>query len=774
MQDLSSALDAAIRFHGAGNLAEAERRYRQILAADPAHADALHLLGLLAYQCGHLAEAEKLIRAAIARNGTAASYRLSLGNVVLARGQAEDACALYREALARKPDMAEAHNNLGSALKELGRLEEAAASYRAALKLRPDFADAWNNLGNVLGLLGRSEEAVAAFRKALIYRAQYPEAHNNLGNALAEQGRLDEAEASIRQALRLNPKLAEAEANLAALLQRKGDVAGAEAGYRAALSLNPNLADIQLKLARLLVSRGDADGALSHVLHALSLRATPEAKRAFAEIAPYAGGDGEALRANMVRALEEPWGHPETLIANGWRLAHRRIALTDAAAPEIIGDPLVRALLTTAPLCDIATEKLFAGIRRGLLEAADQTVPSDLLEFYAALAQQCFLNDYVFAAEAEEQMCADRLSVRLERAIAENAPIAPLQLTAVASYRPLHSLADAARLLERTWPDPIQTLLRQQIREPEAERADSSIPSLTPVDDSVSRAVRRQYEENPYPRWTRLAPAAAPLSLADYLAQRFPLAYRQTVPQMPTRILIAGCGTGRQAIKAAWMYESAQVLALDLSLASLAYASRKTRELGVGGLTYAQADLLHWEGAPFDAIEAVGVLHHMEDPWGAWRKLLALLQPGGVMKLGFYSSLARRDVARARDWIKAHDCQPTPEGIRRFRRDLMEGAAPADLMPVSRFLDFFSLSAARDLLFHVQECALDLPAIKGFVDDSGLRMLGFDCPPGLLAQYRARFPNDAAATDLDQWNLFEQDHPDTFQNMYQFWVQKIA
>jgi SAM-dependent methyltransferase len=215
------------------------------------------------------------------------------------------------------------------------------------------------------------------------------------------------------------------------------------------------------------------------------------------------------------------------------------------------------------------------------------------------------------------------------------------------------------------------------------------------------------------------------------------------------------------------------VLAIDLSLASLHYARRKTRELGVPAIDYAQADLLRFESdTPFDLIEAVGVLHHMQDPWGAWRNLLAVLKPGGVMKLGFYSSLARRAVARAREWIAAHDYPPTADGIRRFRRDLIDRAVPDDLQAVTGFQDFFSLSTCRDLLFHVQECSVDLPAIERFVGGNDLQFLGFDCPPGLLQAYQSRFPDDPAAIDLAQWHAFEQDNPDSFRNMYQFWVQK--
>ena len=39
---------------------------------------------------------------------------------------------------------------------------------------------------------------------------------------------------------------------------------------------------------------------------------------------------------------------------------------------------------------------------------------------------------------------------------------------------------------------------------------------------------------------------------------------------------------------------------------------------------------------------------------------------------------------------------------------------------------------------------------------------------------RLRFPEGRAAVDLQQWQSFENDNPDTFLGMYQFWIQKPA
>ena len=91
-------------------------------------------------------------------------------------------------------------------------------------------------------------------------------------------------------------------------------------------------------------------------------------------------------------------------------------------------------------------------------------------------------------------------------------------------------------------------------------------------------------------------------------------------------------------------------------------------------------------------IDASGVLHHMADPFAGWRILLSLLRPGGLMHLGFYSELGRRDVVAARAFIAERGYGSTPADIRRCRQDLLD----TPLRSVARFIDFFSTSECRD------------------------------------------------------------------------------
>src|SRR3569833_452778 len=158
----------------------------------------------------------------------------------------------------------------------------------------------------------------------------------------------------------------------------------------------------------------------------------------------------------------------------------------------------------------------------------------------------------------------------------------------------------------------------------------------------------------------------------------------------------------------------------------------------------------------------------------SWRGLLSVLRPGGFMQLGLYSEMARRPVMAARALIKERELGDSAEDIRSFRQYLIRNGDPRAYATVLESEDFFSLSACRDLLFHVQEQRMTLPAIAGFIQSLELSLLGFELDDAILALYRQRFPEDRTATDLTCWEAFEADHPTLFGCMYSFWMQKPA
>ncbi len=214
MADSIPDLAVGLRHHQAGRLAEAEAVYRLVLAASPRHADALHLLGLLAHQSGGSGRAADLIGQAIAIDEGRSAFHYNLGIVRQALGDLPAAERSYRRATALMPNYADALNNLGIVLSDQRKSADAEVSYRAAIAARPDFAAAWNNLGNTLRDRGQLEEASKSYRRAIELQPGCAEAHNHLGTVLQLQARPAAAMASYRRAIELAPGLTEARSNL--------------------------------------------------------------------------------------------------------------------------------------------------------------------------------------------------------------------------------------------------------------------------------------------------------------------------------------------------------------------------------------------------------------------------------------------------------------------------------------------------------------------------------------------------------------------------------
>lgn len=208
-----------------------------------------------------------------------------------------------------------------------------------------------------------------------------------------------------------------------------------------------------------------------------------------------------------------------------------------------------------------------------------------------------------------------------------------------------------------------------------------------------------------------------PTTVCRYLQGLFPLAPINCPDESSgVDILVAGCGTGQHSIATAQRYVGAGVLAVDLSIASLCYAKHRIRGISADNIEYAQADILELGSIDrmFDLIEASGVLHHLADPLRGWRVLLSRLRPNGVMKVGLYNELARRDVVAARTFIAERGYRPVAPDIRRCCQELMSLADGTPLKDVATG-DFFTTSGCRDLLFHDQEHRFTLPDISAFL-----------------------------------------------------------
>jgi SAM-dependent methyltransferase len=203
--------------------------------------------------------------------------------------------------------------------------------------------------------------------------------------------------------------------------------------------------------------------------------------------------------------------------------------------------------------------------------------------------------------------------------------------------------------------------------------------------------------------------------------------------------------------------------------------------LDVRNVDFLQADILQLESGEFgrdrpetfDIIECTGVLHHMAEPLRGWRILADRLRPGGLMQIGLYSAVSRRNLRRLREEDPAH---PGPgcgaDAARAYRHKLMardEGETGAELVASH---DFYTLSDFRDLALHESEYQFELPEIERFLAENHLEFAGFVLPPAQREAFAQRYPDDPLPGSLANWRAFEQENPHLFDAMYNFWCRK--
>jgi SAM-dependent methyltransferase len=434
-------------------------------------------------------------------------------------------------------------------------------------------------------------------------------------------------------------------------------------------------------------------------------------------------------------------------------------------------EPLLLRLLSHTILRSWDLETLFVRLRRQLAVARD---PAHLL-LSACIAEQAFNAGFVQYQSTSEAAIEAELAGRRVTALT------PIDLMVLAMYRPLIDAPGAAEAADASgWPDlpePARRVIRRSLLEPLRERAiELQIPALTPIHNDVSTRVRAQYEEHPYPRWMQiLALDDRNERLVDELVNHAMNFDASGWPDRP-RVLVPGCGTGFHPLSLARRYPETDILAIDLSRASLAYAIRKRDELRLANVRFAQADLLGLGvlDERFDYIDCAGVLHHMASPLDGWRVLADLLKPGGVMRIGLYSAPARRALTAARDRIADLRIPGTSSAIRAFRQQVMTDPALMALRHLARTTaDFFSMGDCRDMLFHVHEHCFDIPELERCLAALELQFAGMLLADRHAARmFHERNPDRAQWLDLARWDQFEAQYPDTFRRMYQFYCLK--
>ena len=261
--EIRDRIREASESHRQGRLADAERLYREALAASPGDPDALHLLGVLTAQRGDLLRAADLIGQAISADPSNAAAYYNRGNVLSSLKRFDEAVSSYDSALCLRRDHQGALTNRGAALFALNRLEEALASHERALALDPNSAVLHFNRANALRDLGRLEEAVAGYGRALALAPRQSGAFNNRGGAFLRMRRFAAALADYDRALAIDPTDADAVYNRANLLVLMGRWGDALAAYERALVLRPGFGAARQGRGNAFLAMGDYEGAFA-------------------------------------------------------------------------------------------------------------------------------------------------------------------------------------------------------------------------------------------------------------------------------------------------------------------------------------------------------------------------------------------------------------------------------------------------------------------------------------------------------------------------------
>ncbi|MCZ6526945.1 MAG: methyltransferase domain-containing protein [Gammaproteobacteria bacterium] len=611
----------------------------------------------------------------------------------------------------------------------------------------------------------------------------------------SEDHDLDRAEKLIDKALSLNPNVAEYYLYKGIIHSEKKNIDEAAINLQRSLDLSPDdyraqalLADMyrlqcKYKAAYSLYKAAQTSAQLLPISYFYIMYCLQESSLLV---------DSSIIEEDVIKFLQQPSLEHNRFSKYICQLIKAKYKLdnpeTEVGINELARDDLFLKLLQQIYICDTDIENLVINIRRSLMVYCleHSVLPNDWLELVISVARQCFNNEYVFQIGEDEMEMILGLEELLELLLKqEDVSIAQnyCVVLVLAMYQLPYNSRSAKLLLNyplQEWPAISRELIKLTLLEIADEiRRAATIRQLTVINDSMSQSVRAQYETNPYPRWLRITHGEHHYSLKEHI--RMECTSSNELPSFMdgkvVNVLIAGCGSGKQVMQLAKVFTETNVLAVDLSRRSLAYAQRMAEIYDVRNVRLLQADILELGqlNEQFHIIYCNGVLHHMEDPLQGWQILRQLLHPDGLMNIGLYSEIARQSITKVRNFIQANEIQPTPENIRDLRQGIIANRCKD---PVARDIceltDFYSMSSCRDLLFHVQEHRLTLPRLQQMLPSLNLNFLGFQLPERRhFINYKRLFPEDADMIDLNHWSDYERQHPYTFGSMYQFWCRAI-
>tara|TARA_B100001758_G_C18402580_1_gene609930 strand:+ start:89 stop:2215 length:2127 start_codon:yes stop_codon:yes gene_type:complete len=450
---------------------------------------------------------------------------------------------------------------------------------------------------------------------------------------------------------------------------------------------------------------------------------------------------------------------------------------------EYLNSNIVNYSLNEYRVSDYLSEKLLSSLRSIILQEISKNNNTNdlsfLIPFLLSLSKQSYLNEYCWFQSNDEYDLVKKLYSEIIKKIENNIKIELYEILILNSYKSLNELNEIDKFLVDNFKNSeISELIELQIINKKNEKKFSkNIEKLGSIKNKISILVKNQYEENPYPRWeyiSKIIPREYKKYVSDLISPNKIVYNNEEANIDIKKVLIAGCGTGRQPIEIALMDPSLKIDALDISLASLSYGMRKAKEMNIENIRWIHGDILELKNSNYnyDAIESSGVIHHMEDPSEGFRILESNLKSKGIMNLGLYSRLSKRKLVEAKKFLNKNK-HINKEFIREAR-NLIGFSKAESLKSCMQYTDFYTSSEFKDLLLHEQEHFISIPELKNLISKNFI-FLGFHLKDNVkhkIIDLYNKTNQPINFTSLDFFNNLEEEFNDLFDNMYNFFIMK--
>ncbi|MEE3295242.1 MAG: methyltransferase domain-containing protein [Pseudomonadota bacterium] len=656
----------------------------------------------------------------------------------------------------------------------------------AAIEIEPKDVDTLFSQGLIFQKLGRNDQAIQSYKKSLSIKPSF-RSLNNISALYWSIGKRKEAILALEEAMRIEPNDMGI-ANLA-MMYFKSDLY-VKSLECSSIVINTEASSVKFHSAGKIfcdslnkLQDKDYPNDSSQILSALSKLLfsnshLPATQMDFLKFI-FKDFDKDSLPNNLKKENNIIWNEEfiSILIDDYPEILTNRNFLTKMSS-SVIGQ-----FLKTNLVMSRHSENIYTKLRKFILENYkffEGDSKSNIINIASYINIQCEYNGFIWNVSEQEKKILRDLIHSISLSIENNREPNILEIIIMGCYYPYKEEEKIYKWLIKnkdSFPDSLKEVIVAQIEESfEISEISPLIKRFGEITDAVSKKVKGQYENYPYPRWKgRLEINTQEQSVTLGYSSKY--LENKIAFDNEYEILVAGCGTGQEAVQLASLFSNSRIVAVDLSLPSLCYAKKKMHESSITNIEFLQSDILNLGNfnKKFDIITSCGVLHHLDKPEEGLNVLKKLLKQDGVIKLALYSSLARKEILSLQNKIKEFGYGNSISDIRRIR-NLIKSNDKRLLGTefVQRSQDFYSAYGIRDLLFHPREVNYNLIEVLDLLDKVALEFIEFDNQYQSYKDfYKTKYPKDLNISNLKNWQELEKENPTMFAKMYVFWAKSL-